>query len=238
MSAFCGGTNSVPAFTVAELDQLFTGGILPSTFPAMTDGLAADDWIRTYIQQLESQGRIPTPTRAANAASTPFTAPEAVDPLATYVERENQFQQKIKEEYCFYERRYFAALDGFLQTVATSSLGTQQSTTVQSKLNKARDLNKKLTLLTQITNGVSKFRYSTSSQFQQDINSVNSRLQARQAGLLEQNKILQRETAAAELNERMIHYTVEKNKANQNLLTMYGILNIVALGMIFYIART
>ncbi len=238
MSTFCGGTNSVPAFTTAELDQLFTGGLLPSAFPAMTDGLATDVWVRTYIQQLESQGRIPVPTNASKAASTPFTAPEAVDPLASYVEKENQFQQKIKEEYCFYERRYFTALDLFLQSVASSSLKGQESTTVQNKLTKARDLNKKLTLLTQITNSISKYRYSTSSQFQQDINSVNSKLQARQADLLEQNKILQRETAAAELNQRMINYTVEKNKANQNLLTLYGILNIVALGMIFYIART
>ena len=187
---------------------------------------------------METQGRIPVPTNTADTASTPFTAPDAIDPLATYVEKENQFQQKIKEEDCFYERRYFASLDGFLQSVANTSLGGQESSTVQNKLNKSRDLNKKLTLLTQITNAVSKYRYSASAQFQKDINTVNSKLQGRQADLLEQNKILQRETAASELNQRMIQYTVEKNKANQNLLTLYGILNIVALGMVFYISRT
>jgi len=238
MSTFCGGTNSVPAFTTAEMDAIFTNGLLPPAFPAMTDGLAANDWISSYITQLEGQSRIPVPTRAADVASAPSTAPEAADPLARYVEKENEFQQAIKDEYCFYERRYFAALDSFLQSVANTSLRGQTAEQVQQKLNRARELNKKLTLLTQITNGVSKYRYAASSQFQQDINTVNSKLQARQADLLEQNSILQKETAAAELHQRMVAYSVEKNKANQNMLTLYGILNLVALGMIVYIART
>ena len=238
MSTFCGGTNTVPAFTTTEMDQIFSNGLLPSAFPAMTDGLAAEDWVSQYIKQLEGQGRIPVPTKAADVASAPNTAPEAVDPLAKYVENENQFQQTIKDEYCFYERRYFAALDSFLQSVANTSLRGQTAEQVQQKLQRSRDLNRKLTLLTQITNGVSKYRYAASTQFQQSINSVNSKLQARQTDLLEQNQILQKETAAAELNKRMMDYTVEKNKANQNLLTMYGVLNLVALGMIFYIART
>lgn len=238
MSTFCGGTSTVPALTTTELGQLFSGGILPSAFPPMTDGLATEDWIRTYITQLERQGRIPVPTKAAETARAPNSAPEAVDPLASYVEKENKFQQGIKDEYCFYERRYFAALDGFLQSISTTSLQGQTGINIQEKLNRARDLNKKLTLLTQITNAISKYRYSASRQFQQDINSVNSKLQARQADLLEQNKILQRETAAADVHQRMVEYSVEKNKANQNLLTFYGILNIVALGLVFYIART
>jgi hypothetical protein len=63
-------------------------------------------------------------------------------------------------------------------------------------------------------------------------------LGARQKQLSEQNEILNRESAAADLHKRMVEYTIEKNKANTNLLTLYGVLNIVALSMIFYIART
>ena len=61
---------------------------------------------------------------------------------------------------------------------------------------------------------------------------------ARCEDLLEQRDILERETAAADLHKRMAEYTTEKNRANQNLLTLYAVLNVTALAMIFYIART
>jgi hypothetical protein len=35
-----------------------------------------------------------------------------------------------------------------------------------------------------------------------------------------------------------VDYTLEKNKANQNLLTLFGILNIVAIGIIYGIASS
>jgi hypothetical protein len=243
MSSFCGGTGSIPAMTVQELRQVFQGanqqpGILPDTMPPMPSGLAEETWVRQYVQTLESQGRIPKPPRAADTQSAQFNAPETKQPLAQFVEKENVLQDTIKAEYCFYESRYFAALDSFLSAVSDASLRGQAQTQVQSRLDLARMLNQKLTLLTQITNGISKYRYSASSMFQNDINSLNTNMRARQEDLRKQSEILQRESAAADVNKRMVQYTVEKNKANSNLLTLYGILNITALAMIFYIARS
>jgi hypothetical protein len=63
-------------------------------------------------------------------------------------------------------------------------------------------------------------------------------LEQRRTELLKQQDILSRETATADLHKRMVDYTTEKNKANTNLLTLYGILNITAIAMIFYISRT
>jgi hypothetical protein len=99
-------------------------------------------------------------------------------------------------------------------------------------------MNQKLTLLTQITNEISKSRYQQSQGLQGQINSVNTNLEQRRKELLEQQEILNRETAAADLHKRMVEYTTEKNKANTNLLTLYGILNITAIAMIFYVSRT
>jgi hypothetical protein len=42
----------------------------------------------------------------------------------------------------------------------------------------------------------------------------------------------------SELNKRMVAYTLEKNKANQNLLTLFGVLNVVAIGIIYGIASS
>ena len=238
MSTFCGRTTSVPAFTPSELRATFPNGVLPASLPPMTNGLASEQTVQTYVQELITQGRIPEPGNASELASNPFGAPEGADPLKAFVAKENTLQTTIKAEYCFYEARYFSALDSFLTTVSDVSLRGGTADAVQSKLTSVRQLNQKLIYLTQITNGIAKYRYATSSRFQGEINSLNTKLSARQTQLSEQNEILNRESASADLHKRMVDYTIEKNKANTNLLSLYGVLNIVALSMIFYIART
>jgi hypothetical protein len=238
MSQFCGGTGSIPAMTPTELNQRFPNGFLPDSIPPMPNGLVEERWIVDYMSKLASQGRIAVPPSPKSLQSTPFASPESQDPLKGYVTKENQVQQTLKQEYCFYERRYFSALNDFLSTVSNTTIRGQASAVVDQKLGSARALNQKLTLLTQITNGLAKRRYSTTQSMQGDINSINASLDKRRKELLEQRDILSRETAAADLHKRMVDYTTEKNHANQNLLTLYGILNITAIAMIFYIART
>lgn len=241
MSSFCaaGKTASIPSYTDTELAQNYPDGILPDlTSVQLTDGLASDTWLQSQINQLEINKRIPITTEIKNVASVPFDAPDAKDPLNEYVTKENDFVEKLKAEYCWYESRYFAALDRFLQTVADASLRNDKTAAVQARLDVARKLNQKLNVLTQLTNAISKYRYKTTAKFQQDINSVNENLKKRGEQLQEQAKIMEKETAAADLHKRMVEYTVEKNKVNNNLLSLYAVLNVVALGMIFYIART
>lgn len=238
MSSFCGGTGTIPAMTPSELQERYTNGLLPETMPPMETGLAEEGWLKTYIGQLESTGRIPALPSAKNMQSAPFETPDSKDPLAEFVSKESALYDSLKKEYCFYEKRYFAALDGFLQAIADNSLRGQSQTIVQGRLDATRKLNQKVTLLTQITNAISKYRYSTSNRLQNDINALNATLGSKQKKLMEQREILSKESASADLYKRMVEYTTEKNKANQNLLTLYGVLNITALAMIIYIART
>jgi acetolactate synthase small subunit len=238
MSTFCGGTGSVPAFTPEELRDPFPNGVVDGETPELQNGLATEAWLKNKVSQLESQGRLPKPTRPQETQRAPFGAPESKDPLKEFVDKDNEFQTALKKEYCHYESRYFSALDGFLQSVADASLKGQSQSTVQVRLDLARSLNQKLTVLTQLVNAIGKYRYQSSSTFQNQINTLNVSLKDRQTELMAQAEILQRETAAADLHKRQVEFTIEKNKANQNLLALYGVLNIVALGMIFYIART
>jgi hypothetical protein len=241
MSTFCGGSSSgaVPAMTLTELQAVYPNtNRLVREIPDMTNGLASEEWVRAHVLKLAGEGVIPDPGKASEVQSNPGGAPDALNPLTSFVEKENTLQDSIRAEYCFYEKRYFSALDGFLQAIADASLKNNSQNTVNQKLDLARTLNKKVILITQIANGIAKYRYTTSSQFQTDINSLNGKLRERATSLIEQNKILMRESAAADVNTRMVEYTLEKNKANQNLLTLYGILNVVAFSMIFYIARS
>ena len=239
MSSFCGGSNSVPSFTQQELNEKYAGGIIQSigNIPQPgPDGLVSEAWIQQSIQGLETANIIPKPTEMKNVESTPFNSPETRDPLARYVNSDRKFQDDIKKEYCFYESRYFSALNSFLDSIANSSLkGAPQD--VNNKLENLKMLNYTLTVLTQIVNAVSKYRHNKNSDFQSDINSINQSLQQRSGNLKAQSDILKKETATADLHKRMVEFTLEKNNANQNLLTLFGVLNLVAIASIIYVSR-
>lgn len=238
MSSFCGGNSSIPAFTSSELKEDYPNGIIVSIDmpPNTENGIADDLWVQETVRNLESKGIIPKPTNLSKINSTPFDSPDARDPLSTYVNKDRQLQDNIKKEYCFYEMRYYYALDNFLQGIANSSLKGKPAD-VNYKLELCKELNVKLNLLTQVVNGISKYRHTKNVKYQSNINSINDSLRIRQKGLQEQSDILNKQTASADLYKRMAVYTLEKNNANQNLLTLYGLLNIVAVGIIVYIAR-
>jgi len=240
MSSFCGGKGSTSSFTTSELNQQYPGGIMQKIGSSATtdsNGLVSESWIQSTVETLEKSGIIPKPTPASKTVSTPYDSPEATDPLAEYVNKDRSLQNKIKREYCFYEKRYFFALDSFLQGISDSSM-KGSPVDVNSKLDIVKRINVTLNVFTQIVNGISKYRYAKNVKFQTDINNINGSLRARQKKLQEQSDILNKESASIELYKRMIAYTEEKNNANQNLLTLYGILNIVALASIIYIAKS
>jgi hypothetical protein len=49
---------------------------------------------------------------------------------------------------------------------------------------------------------------------------------------------LNSENSITELRKRMVEYTEEKNRSAMNLLSLYGFLNLVAIGLLFYVARS
>lgn len=240
MSSFCGGTGTAPSFTPSELREQFPGGIMQAIgTPARPDssGLVDDSWIQETIINLETSGVVPKPTPASKTVSTPYDSPDVTDPLAEYVDKDRSLQDKIKAEYCFYESRYFSALDSFLQAISDSSM-KGKAVDVNAKLEIVKKLNQNLNVYTQIVNGISKYRYAKNVQFQSDINNINGNLRDRQKRLQEQSAILNKESASIDLYKRMVGYTLEKNNANQNLLTLYGVLNIIAIACIVYIAKS
>ena len=49
--------------------------------------------------------------------------------------------------------------------------------------------------------------------------------------------MLKNEDAVGELRRRMVEYSQEKNLSANNLLALYGFLNLVSIGLLFYIYR-
>jgi hypothetical protein len=216
-----------------------TNPLLPSPLPSLDkNGFVDSGVLDQVVQSLQSSGRLPKPPALQNTSSIPFDSPDSSDPLNTYTKKESQLQDAIKAEYCYYEMTYFSALDAFLQSLASSSLNQQPGQNVQGNLVLAQQTNQRLTVFTQLVNAIAKRRYSESQNMQSQINNLNDGFQKRGVALAEQAKILNKESASADVHKRMVTYTIEKNKANNNLLTLYSLLNISAIAMLIYISRS
>jgi hypothetical protein len=244
MSTFCGGKGNIPAMTIGEIAQPYSPpmgstAFLPASMPTLNDdGFIDEGWLRQYIQSLQSSGILPTPPPLQNLEKNPSGAPDTVDPLAMYTQKMKGVAGRIKTEYCFYEKAYFASVDRFLQSVSDASLGTKGSGDVQPNLDAARVANQRVTVFTQVVNAISKYNYVQTQNWTTEINIMNGQFAKNAVALKEQADILNKSTAAADLNKRMISYTLEKNKANTNLLSLYTVLNASAIAMLIYISRS
>jgi hypothetical protein len=243
-TGICSHTNSTSAPTNTDLDAMYTGSkkIITDTLPEPSaNGIYTDSVINAKISALETSGVIPTSPKIEDLQSAPFKSPNSNTPLSTYIEALNTFDTSLNDEYCFYEARYLSALNSFLNSLANAgTLDATNATTqaIQQKLNQTKNLNKKLIYLTQVANALEAKRYSTATTLQNGNTTINTTLATQQQKLLEQRQILTKETASADLYKRMVEYTTEKNRANQNLLVIYGVLNVTAIAMIFYVARS
>lgn len=242
MISFC-GPQSIPAngYTNDELKAVWstTKNILPSTMPQFTNGMADTSYLKDYIKGL-IPSRVPSNPDPGSIQTSTFDAPNVVNPLADFVSKEADLISNIKQEYCFYESRYFFALDSLLNTLADTTNITKTDTlnTANTKLETVRLLNTKLSVLTQIVNEISNYRSTSSIEINSQITTLNNKFQQTGLNLSAQNALLNSETAAADLHKKMVEYTIEKNKAHQNLLSLFAVLNVTALAMLFYVARS
>jgi CRISPR/Cas system CMR-associated protein Cmr1 (group 7 of RAMP superfamily) len=76
------------------------------------------------------------------------------------------------------------------------------------------------------------------SQQSSEVNALNENISAVFGSLKRQSDILNKEHGEAELRQRMVEYTQEKNRSTNSLLQLYGVLNIVAVGLLLYIYRS
>lgn len=148
----------------------------------------------------------------------------------------------LKEEFCYTYARYKYALDKlFTKLTETSTSGTvteDQKRSINTYLAKAREFNTKLNDLIQVSNFLSSKRVTDASEQSSEVNALNNSISSTFTTLQNHQAILQKENSEADLRKRMVEYTQEKNRSTQNLLQLYGVLNIVAIGLLLYIYRS
>lgn len=245
--SFCGSQNQqATALTDSDLTAQFGSlkqpGILPSDgFPQdQRDerGLLNRSFVQQTVTQMINAGTIPKPPQIKNGAQQQQqTEGEQVE---NFAKKDAVFISALKSEYCFYDARYKYALQQLiakLQIGYTNNDQTNQAL-IQNYLKATQGLNQRLNDLSQITNEITRQRLQETQDLNTDINKINADLSARSAKLAEQNKILSSQQATALLYKDMVKYTKEKANAQNNLLTLYSFLNIVALGLLVYVYRS
>jgi hypothetical protein len=128
--------------------------------------------------------------------------------------------------------------DKLVNTSKESTLSQDARNDIQSKLNRAKEFNQKLNDIIQITNHIAKVRASETRDQNTEINALNASIKGTFDTLQTHAKILNSETSVTDLRKRMVEFTEEKNRSATNLLSLYGFLNLVAIGLLFYIARS
>ena len=230
MSMVCQVNTSL---TDSELDQIFGDGIkyglLPSSPNGGSDreanGMLTDAAIARIIIKLKSTGIIPKPT------------PSNAD---TFMKKQVELLQNIQEEYCFYDSRYRYSLSRLFQAIQQgyiTSTGDIQSA-IQRFLLSTQALNNRLNDLIQIINATTTSMLEESSALEAQIKAFNDKIKEQKEKLDYQNKVLSSNQAVSTLNREMVKFTEEKARYSNNLLKLYSVLNIVALGLLVYVYKS
>lgn len=248
--SICGTSGTITSD--AQLATPFPGSILPAVSSGRINagelkGRLTAQKLEDIYNTLVQQGDLISNTKykqdlakVGDLKNTNQAAAQAI--LNNLGAKETATMGKIQQEYCFYYFRYKYALetlfDKLVSTSKLTSLKDSDRADIQNKLNRAKNFNEKLNDMIQITNFIAQKRASEMRQQNNEINSMNASIKSTFDTLQEHSRILNSESSITDLRKRMVEYTEEKNRSALNLLSLYGFLNLVAIGLLFYIARS
>jgi len=225
MAAVCTKPSSLNEL---ELNQRFDKGLLPSTPNGSSDrdgnGMLTANAVSSILQTLKLSNIIPVAT-ATNAEA--------------YVAKQAEFLKNVKAEYCFYDGRYKFCLEKLFSAVRQGYQNNSKEAQdqIQKYLMHTQGFNQRINDLTQIMNAITEDGLKASNNIDQNIQDFNAKIQEQKKQLSEQYALISSSQATTTIRKQMVKYTEEKARRSDNLLKMYGFLNIVALGLLVYIYR-
>jgi len=221
-------------FTEMDLNEIYGDGLgklplLPMTSPGSGDrdesGLLTQKAADEIIQSLIRQGIVPT----YNGKNERVVK-----------EKQQKVLENAKEEFDFYYIRYQESLKRLFENVNLYNLNqsSDNKSKVDDQLKLTKMLNIKLNDLTQLTIALSNYIQSNSQQLEQDLPILKNKLEKQKEKLAYQHKLIFSGDAVTKLNKEMVRYSEEKARYTDNLLKVYSVLNVVALGLLVYVFRS
>ena len=156
------------------------------------------------------------------------------NPAQNFSVKSKALRDSMQREYCHYYSRYIWALTYVLTNA--SQKGGVVDTNVKTK---TAELNTKLNGILLVMKTAVNSRTNTLKGYYEgnnsEVNRLNTGLDAARTNLARHSKILENNNLTSDVQAAMIDYSVEKNSSSRNLLAVYGFMNIVAAGLLFYL---
>ena len=165
---------------------------------------------------------------------------EEMNPAEDFAKTSAALRDSINKEYCFYYKRYTFILHEILMIAATQD-SSKLGEAYLAKKNDTEGLNARLNQILQVIQALVNSRITSLKDYygtQTGVNQINTYLDTTRTDLLNHSKLLKNKAMEKDLKSAMVDYTVEKNSSSRNLLAIYGFMNIVAAGLIFYLYRS
>jgi hypothetical protein len=242
-------TNFATVYTGTECLQT-SGGFTSGVVNGIVDPTILNDHITLLLTTFAA-----IPPTSANQSNE--------NQAATFATNAKKLRTALQTEYCYYYVRYKFGLEQVLTAATSQALssttvlditsadstiitGSTPATSYGSAKTTTVLLNKKLNELIQIMQKLQETRFksltgtddSYYSKFSSSsADSLNGKLKAQQVSLAAQSALLQSGSFNDDVKQSMIDYTLEKNASSRNLLAVYGFMNIVAVGLLFYMYK-
>jgi hypothetical protein len=182
---------------------------------------------------LDNRQRVPVDALAAQITNLKSNGqwPDNKAKVDEQIQVDTQFYQAVKKEYCWYENRYSYILPKYL-TLLTSD-NKSDITLSQAMLASVTNLNKRLQSLLEIMNAVANERATRVDGYRARHVSGNNLINTNIAKLAEMKRKLSSSNVRLSTQKEMIAYTEEKNRALRVQITVFAVLNVIALGVVY-----
>jgi len=221
------------AFTITEVIALYSASesLLPSASSSRgpTNQLT-EDALKAHMDNLTAKG-------ALKAPPTVGSKPEVI---YEYLQADEATLTAMQAEYCYYAARYRYCIMKIIETsTAAPTVGASAAPPALADwLAAARTLNTRLMDLVSIMKALTAARMELGPQMGADVAKLNADLSVRMKKLSEQSGDLASSgNGDNKVYKKMVEYTKQKAKANANLVLLYTFMNLIALGMLFYVYR-
>ena len=212
-------------------------------------------WATTQSQTLTAKNQIQTIYQAFTTTNVPGQDYLIINPSAALkntitgqaADATNSVSYdllySLQYEFCFWVKVYSVLLGDYvtIQNRPTSPTGftTIMQTELQRKIiNLLNAVNLRLSDLTEISNYVAQQQSASLATMNTNVNQFLSDIQSNTDTLVKNSKQLSGSDANSNLRKRMLEFSEEKNNYANQLLTLYGAANFIALGLLFYIYRS
>jgi len=154
--------------------------------------------------------------------------------------KQKKLKDDIKAEYEFYYCRYIYCLNKLFRSISTTvpSNGNIDTTTIEKYLKLTKDYNIKLNDLIRIIHKLNTKISYNNTEAGLLLKGQDTQIEQLMKSLKEHNDKLSGKNTVTNLRKDMVKYTEEKGRYTDNLLKMYSVLNIVALGLLVYVYKS